>query len=317
MPLPRPCLPLVPTPDEMRQWDAHSAALGLPPAVLMENAARAALVVLREHVGALCGKRVLCYMGSGNNGGDAACLARHAQDLGAEVLVAHVPPLSRTRDAARLHVRVAQACGVPFARVRHGNLARSLPGPEWLTPDIIVDGLLGTGFHGALRPDMQALITAVNAQANASRAFVLALDTPSGCDALTGLPCPCCLTATATACLGAAKPGLVLPHARPYTGTLHICDIGMPRTVHHASLCLLGRHCAPLLPTPPGAAHKGTFGHVLALGGSHAADPAAPSGMYGAPQLSALAALRMGAGLVSLAVPTPPPGLLAPTPPRK
>jgi len=85
--------PPLPLPAEMRQWDAEAMALGLPEELLMENAARAAFDVLREYQPQLTGLRVWLLMGSGNNGGDAACLARHLLDAGAEPLVLHTRPL--------------------------------------------------------------------------------------------------------------------------------------------------------------------------------------------------------------------------------
>ena len=73
-------LPLMPLPAEMRVWDQQSVALGIPDPVLMENAARAALSVLLKELGSVAGRDIALFMGPGNNGGDAACLARHLMD---------------------------------------------------------------------------------------------------------------------------------------------------------------------------------------------------------------------------------------------
>lgn len=190
-------LPPLPSPDEVRAWDRGAVDLGLAGDILMENAARAAFDVLRASAPRLAGIKVWLLMGGGNNGGDAACLARHLLDAGADPLVLHTHPLRSYKGECGRHMRVARAAGVPFRPLRQGRrsgpAAAGLPSaspplrlPEG-QPHILVDGLLGTGFHGPLRPDMLALIRAVNAL---QAAFVLALDIPSGLDGRTGAPQP-------------------------------------------------------------------------------------------------------------------------------
>jgi NAD(P)H-hydrate epimerase len=167
---------------------------------------------------------------------------------------------------------------------------------EWRQPDIVIDGLLGTGFAGQLKDQMRVLVDAINALGEHS--FVFALDAPSGLDALSGLPRPVAVRANATVCFEAAKPGLVLPEAAPYTGRLHVRRIGIPvdaAAAHPPSYRLLDASCARLLPRTAPGTHKGSFGHVFVLGGSE--------GMTGAAHLAALAAFRMGCGLVSVAAP--------------
>ena len=277
----------------MARWDAAAVELGLPEILLMENASREALHVLEEHVGRLCGKRVLLYMGAGKNGGDAACLARHLRDQGAQTLVLHTRPLGFYKGVTARHVRLARICGVPFLPV---FAPKSRWPVTWREPDIVVDGLLGTGFAGQLKDQMRALVDAINTLSEHS--LVFALDVPSGLDALSGLPRPVAVRAHATACFEAAKPGLVLPEAAPYTGRLYIRRIGIPAEISHAhppSYRLLDASCARLLPRVEPGAHKGSFGHVVVLGGSE--------GLTGAAHLAALGALRTGGGLVSVAAP--------------
>jgi len=315
----------LPAPEEMATWDrAASADYGLREEILMENASREALHVLREELTAsvtgigtntsasngasttrstprpasspfsFTGLRVLLFMGGGNNGGDAAALARHLHDAGAEVLVLHTRPLGGYRGAAGYHVRLAKRCGVPFRPA--GAWPRSLPDSRWLAPRVVVDGLLGTGFSGALREREAGLVTAINELAD--RAFVLALDIPSGLGGLTGRPRPDAVCAHATVTFEAAKPGLILPEAVPYTGRLHVRPIGIPhavRTHHPASYRMLDDTCLAALPAPTPCMHKGTAGHVLVVGGSE--------GLTGAPLLAGLGALRGGAGLVTVACP--------------
>lgn len=125
----------LPLPDEMRRWDAASAALGLPELMLMENAARSAFAVLQEYIPDLAARDVWLFMGSGNNGGDAACLARHLLDAGSRPLVLHVKPLKAYAGVTARHIRMAKATGVPFLYLRRPDQ------PDWKTaPEILVDG---------------------------------------------------------------------------------------------------------------------------------------------------------------------------------
>ncbi len=289
----------LPTPAEMSHWDRAAAALGLPELLLMENASREALHVLRLVRPRLEGRRILAFMGSGNNGGDAACLARHLQDEGAEVLVVHTRPLSTCRGAAGRHVRLARRCGVRFvpAASRAAAVRNNPELAPWRRPDLVIDGLLGTGFSGTLRPPVSELVREINELRD--RAFILALDIPSGLSGLTGRPCPDAVRAHATVTFEAAKPGTVLPEAAPYVGRLYVRRIGIPgpaKVEHPASFRLLGPDLGAALPGAEQFLHKGMAGHVLVAGGS--------PGLTGAPHLAALGALRAGAGLVTAAAPT-------------
>ena len=226
-------LPPLPLPEEMRQWDEASFALGLPEVMLMENASRAALRALEICGVPPAGRRIWLFMGGGNNGGDAAALARHLLDAGGLPTVWHTRPLGQYRGACGQHVRMARRCGVPFLPVGRCLAGEARKGPE--LPHIVVDGLLGTGFHGELRPDMLALVRHINALRR--EAFVLALDVPSGLDAASGRPQPEAVRAHATVTFEAAKYGLVLPESAPFTGRLLTLPIGIPLAVRRTAPC--------------------------------------------------------------------------------
>ena len=289
----------------MSGWDRAAIDLGLPELLLMENASREALHVLSAETGQMSGKRVLLFMGGGNNGGDAACLARHLHDGGAEVLVLHTRPLGAYRGVTGQHVRLARRCGVAFAPAAGWpEKYRNTPWDVYADasvcerggPDIVVDGILGTGFSGSLRPLELGLVARINALAQ--RAFIFSLDIPSGLSGLTGRPCPVAVRAHATVTFEAAKPGLVLPEAAPYTGRLHIRPIGIPAVVrreHPASYQMITKAIAGAFPEAAPGWHKGTAGAILIVGGSE--------GLTGAPHLAARAALRAGGGLISVAAP--------------
>lgn len=287
----------LPFPDEMARWDEAAAKLGILPEILMENASREALRVLTESVGSVRSRRVLVLAGPGNNGGDAFALARHLDCAGAEVRLAHTKPLSGYRREAGYNVRLARRLGLDASLVGERTLARLAA--EWVMwrPDIVVDGLLGTGFSGQLSPFFARLVQTVNTLRET--AFVLSLDVPSGLSARDGRPCPDAVRAHATATFEAAKFGLALPWAAAHTGWLHVRPIGIPpqaKAAAPASAALLGPETLRLLPPVSQAGHKGSYGHVLILGGSF--------GLTGAPVLTALGALRSGAGLATVGCPS-------------
>ncbi len=279
------CLPDLPLPEEMRARDAAAVDLGLPGCVLMENAAQAALRVLESLAPELSGRSIALLAGSGNNGGDAAALSRLLLERGARPVLYLARPLDGLRGDALLFAKLARACGVPLAP------AAEFRGEE----EIVADGLLGTGFHGSLREDMLGLVRRVNA---GRQILTLALDIPSGLDAVTGEPCPEAVRATATAAFEAAKPGLLLPGAKAWTGEVRVCGIGMPGKVigrHPASWKALTPDLLTRLPGSVPGGYKNAYGHVLVAGGA--------AGKSGAAHLAARAALRAGAGLVTVLAP--------------
>ena len=304
----------VPTAEEMARWDAEAIALGMPEEVLMENAARCAMDSLRQHWTSrglsLAGASVLLLAGSGNNGGDAFCMARHLLDAGAKPVLICTREPEAYRGAASHWLKVAIELGVPvFSADAWEQGAETIP----TQPDIAVDGLLGTGFRGSLREREARHVAKFNAL---GADFVLAVDIPSGLDARTGHPCPDAVQAHVTVSFQAAKPGLLVPEAQAFTGLLDVRPIGMPRRVQeeirpsfHTWLLpaqIPGDRASNILPcslptsatpaTPWNApAHKGEAGRVLVIGGC--------ADYVGAPCLAGLAALRTGAGLVTVAGP--------------
>lgn len=165
----------LPSPEEMNRWDRATAdEAGIPSALLMGNAGRAALEFLMSKLGPLSGKRILIFMGKGNNGGDGAVLARLAINAGASVLVCHLHSLPEVDirqignpygpdsnvSPTTLHIGLAQAAGVEFQHLS-GAFA-DYTEPHWEDPDIVVDALLGTGFKGTLRDEFVSLIKRIN-----------------------------------------------------------------------------------------------------------------------------------------------------------
>lgn len=257
-------IPVV-TPAEMGAADARTIAAGTPETVLMTRAGRAVAWCVRRVLGGTYGRRVVVVCGSGNNGGDGriAAAALRAWGVRADVVEAR-------RDGA--------ADGVAVSRL----LARA---------DAVVDGIVGTGFAGALDGALAALVEEINAAA----AVRVAIDIPSGVDGLTGEVRGAAVQAHHTVTFAAPKPGIWFHPGRARAGIVSVADIGIDLGLD-ASRCgmLDDADVAALLPTRAPDTNKWRAG-VLVVGGS--------GGMTGAPMLAAHAASRLGAGIVVAALP--------------
>lgn len=282
-------LPVV-TASEMRALDkATIDDIGIPAFTLMETAGRGvAAVAFAMHPAA---KDIAVVCGPGNNGGDGFVVARvlRAAELDATVYLA--APRSRIQGDALRHLEVLE---------RAGGVVRMIDTPAALAEcsdaitgaDLVVDGLLGIGVTKPVEGHFAAVIGAINQAAR-----VLALDIPSGLDTDTGAVHGVAVRAERTATMAAPKIALATAPGFAHCGEIDVVDIGVPpglistQTIR-ASL-VEERDVAAWLPKIAQLDHKGTRGHVLVVGGS--------PGMRGAGRLSAMAALRAGAGLVTIA----------------
>jgi NAD(P)H-hydrate epimerase len=281
------------TATEMREADRRTIEeVGLPGVVLMENAGTAVARVVRERFPAVRRPLVLC--GKGNNGGDGFVVARRLLDLAPVTLL-----LGRHADVrgdAQLHLGAFERSGGTVAEVADAA-AWAARWPEVERADLIVDALLGTG----LRQQPEGLVAQVIADVarlhERQGTSVVAVDIPSGLPSEVGEVAWRTIKATLTVTFAAHKYGHVLPPACDRVGEVLVADIGIPDSVILAgppALWLLERSdAARAWPPRPPDAHKGTFGHVLVVAGS--------VGKSGAAVLSALGALRAGAGLVTVA----------------
>ncbi|MFO1370523.1 MAG: NAD(P)H-hydrate dehydratase [Marinagarivorans sp.] len=261
--------------------DAAAIAAGTPGVVLMKRAARAALNLIFAHY-PKAPLWIVC--GGGNNGGDGYVLAGLAQSRGLQVTLFWEQDPAGLRNEAAAAYAFAQQEQVVMQPVA------ALPeqAPEHL---LIVDALLGIGLKGDVRPATAALIT----QLNHYRAARLALDIPSGLCADTGRVLGVALQADHTLCFVALKPGLLTGRGPALVGELLFDDLALaPEFYPPPPITRVDAHtCAGLLPRRAADAHKGHSGHVLVVGGE--------LGMGGAGLLCSEAALKVGAGLVSLA----------------
>jgi len=188
-----------------------SGELGIPLELLMENASHQIAVAARTFLGAVAGKRIVAFAGSGNNGGDALGALRHLSGWGANVGVVLSGPAERMRPLARRQHDILATLGI----VREG------PAEE---ADLLIDGLLGYSVTGPPRDAVADLIRA----ANASRLPILAVDIPSGLHPDTGEPLGITIRAALTVTLALPKRGLVATRSRALVGELLLADIGIP-----------------------------------------------------------------------------------------
>ena len=281
--------------EDMRRIDACVVRdYGLPAIALMENAGRRSAEEAAAMVGGATDKVFAVFAGGGNNGGDAFAAARHLMNMGARVKLFFTGEEERLGEAARAMYDALRAMGVeirPLVSDRDWDRLRV----SLRFSDAVVDGVLGTGVHGDLRKNILRLIEEINT----AEKPVMAIDIPSGVEADTGRIASCAVRANRTLALGLPKVGHLLGQGANATGHLLVDDIGIP----HALLAgdelrqsLITREAAArLLPARARDVHKGTCGRILVLAGG--------LGMTGAAALAAEAALRVGAGLVTLAVP--------------
>ncbi|WAC25942.1 NAD(P)H-hydrate dehydratase [Ancylobacter sp. SL191] len=269
------------TPTEMGRADALTIEAGTPGLILMEAAGRAVARVAARR--ARAGSRVLVLCGPGNNGGDGFVAARHLAAAFYEVRLALLGDVAALKgDAAAMAARwagpVEEAAAVRLEGV-----------------DLIIDALFGAGLARDLDGPARALVERVNAAGRP----VLAVDLPSGIDGASGAVRGAAITAQASVTFFRAKPGHLLLPGRLHTGALEIADIGIKPEVL-ASIRPIAHANEPDLwaegfPVPGIAGHKYTRGHLVALSG--------PAQATGATRLAARAALRAGAGLVTVACP--------------
>ncbi len=269
---------------QVRELDAYAIeTLGIAGYTLMQRAGEAALRCLRTRWPVA--QRVVIVCGPGNNGGDGYVLARLARAAGLAVAVLAASPPDRLKGDAREASQAWLACGGQAHPYE----------PRLLEQDgIIVDALLGTGLRGGVREQMSRLIRDIN---TAGRP-VLALDVPSGLDSDTGMALGDAVRADCTITFVGLKTGLFVGDGPQFAGTVFFDDLGLGASLVNSPPARIERivetEIERALPRRARSAHKGDFGRVLIVGGG--------VGMPGAARLAGEACLRVGAGMVTVAV---------------
>ncbi|HYA18591.1 MAG TPA: NAD(P)H-hydrate dehydratase [Bryobacteraceae bacterium] len=279
------------TPAQMGAVDRATVEAGIPGLILMENAAHRVVEYVAGRYAPVSEQRIVVVCGKGNNGGDGLAIARQLH-VKFEPRSLHVvliaDPAELSGDAAD-NLRMLRAAGVQEYRDF---------GPEMRVATLVIDAVLGTGLKGPASGAALDAILEINSAFPLAK--IVAVDIPSGLSGETGVPPGEYVRAHGTVTFTAPKICHAMPPACDRMGELVIAPIGSPASLYENDpalwLSLVTRESvAPLFAPRPRDANKGTFGHVLVVAGSR--------GKSGAAAMCALAALRAGAGLVTVACP--------------
>lgn len=283
------------TSKEMREIDRKTIEeIGIPGPVLMENAGIRITGAILKRFPRITEENVVIVAGKGNNGGDGFVVARHLFNLGARPNVLLLASKQELKGDAALNLGIAEKIGVEIAEVKKIE--------EWkkhrivlFHASVIVDAIFGTGL---LKPAEGLYATAIE-DINKAPGFKVAVDIPSGLSSDTHLLIGPAVKADLTVALAAPKIGHVLPPAEEYVGELVISDISIPPFLFEDESLKLEviekKDALPYIQKRKRDSHKGTYGHLFVLAGS--------LGKTGAAVMAAKAALRMGAGLVTVGTP--------------
>ncbi len=289
--------------EEMRALDrAAEEEIGIPGLVLMENAGRAVADAAEKLLGTCCQKRIIIFAGKGNNGGDGSGAGRWLHNREAEVTLVLACAAEELSGSAADELQYYIACGARVVEVTDpdDNLNFAEIENLALRADLLIDALLGTGFAGKMRPLFARLCGCINRAKEKNPACrVLAVDIPTGVNADTGEADAEAVRAGLTVTMALPKLGLYLYPGAELAGKIRVADIGMPAALMQEAggnrTLISGELVKNLLPDRPGNAHKGTAGRVTVVAGS--------CGYAGAAALCSFAAVKGGAGLVTLLTP--------------
>lgn len=210
------------TRQQAREIDRRAVEeYGLPSIVLMENAGRGVCDWL---VNAEVAEPIVVCCGPGNNGGDGFVVARHLDLRRKRVAVRVFAEPARFQGDAAVNLAVLQKSGVPIEFVP-GDADEAREAATLADAGCLVDALLGTGFHGDVRPPLDRAIDRLNASGRP----IIAVDVPSGLDCDTGRPATHTIRACRTLTFVDRKIGFDAPEAQPYLGDVQVLDIGAPR----------------------------------------------------------------------------------------
>ena len=279
--------------DEMKQVEQYTAKYGLSYQRMMENAGAACArnirnIVENENVSR---RNVAIVCGKGNNGGDGFVVARKLHENGYNVCVILACGYPDSPESTYMYKLVIDS-SIPTVWYD----ADKLKAVQTIkNADVVVDAIFGFSFYGNISEDLKLLI----AEMSNSNGIKFAIDVPSGVYCDSGYNDPGCFKADYTIAISALKPAHIIHPATDCCGDIIIANIGIPEESYNLvkdSLYTYNKtEVAHLFPERKTDAHKGSFGHLLCICGSR--------NMVGAAVLSTSAALRSGAGLVTIAFP--------------
>jgi NAD(P)H-hydrate epimerase len=287
----------------MRAADAATfKAHGIASLAVMESAGRAVGSYLLAECAELLSAPVMIVCGSGNNGGDGFVVARMLHCLGVSVELLSLSPIEDLKGDAAANARSYVSVGGSIVVLDENCWEEILAEELSLRPGIVVDAIYGTGFRTPMKGVARGVVETLNTFAQTNRCLMLSVDIPSGLEADLSVVEGPVLCADVTLALQSLKHAHVHYPSTSYCGEINVLDIGVlvDRSVlsEPRSTLLLEDHVAEILSAEAilsPEAHKGSRGHVFVIGGS--------AGRFGAPRMSASAALTLGAGKVTMLLP--------------
>jgi len=285
------------TSEQIKMLDKLSIEkIGIPGVVLMENAGKSVADFISERWSSPSYVYIFC--GTGNNGGDGLVAARHLYNRGYKVKVFLAGPKEKIKGDAAVNLNIALNMGINIKQVLSlQDLPLSEEENSHKEKIILIDALLGTGARGAPKGIIEEIVNLINKW----KGVKIAVDLPTGVNADTGEVAGKAVKADYTITFAYPKRGTYLYPGIDYVGEVKVIDIGIPFDILERenltikTSLLLGRDFSPEIFYRRPSSHKGEFGHLLVLAGS--------SGLTGAATLSCMAALKIGAGLITLGIP--------------
>jgi hydroxyethylthiazole kinase-like uncharacterized protein yjeF len=283
------------TSNQMKKIDRTAIEkIGILGPILMENAGLQIFKKLRERFPEMSKEKIVIVSGKGNNGGDGFVVARHLYNHGADPEVLLLASKAEVRGDAAVNLKIAEKIGVKVSEICSPK-DWSLQKGKILLGTVLVDAIFGTG----LTKPVHGLQAKVIEHINKSKAYKIAVDIPSGLSSDTFQIIGPCIKADLTVTLAAPKVAHIFPPAEEYVGELVVADISLPSFLFEdKNLKLELVEKATILPyfkKRKKDTHKGTYGHLFILSGS--------LGKTGAAVMAGKAALKMGAGLVTVGTP--------------
>jgi hydroxyethylthiazole kinase-like uncharacterized protein yjeF len=283
--------------EQMKQFEKNAVSQGLTIPMMMENAGKGIADYIIDNCGEDISTRVVIgLVGPGNNGGDVLVALRLLVEKGYKT-VAFCYSREKEKDEPTSAYIASGGTALP---VENTVFKKLLEGTD-KNKILILDGLLGTGFHLPIKDDLKGFLNFVKNKIREKNIEIFAIDCPSGVDCTSGEMDDATLKADATICMAAVKEGLLKFPGCDYAGTFRIVDIGLDTVIpgwdKELSTVISKEQVKRILPIRSNNSHKGTFGKVLVVGSS--------INYCGAVLLSAKAAYRSGAGLVTLGVTEP------------
>ncbi len=283
------------TSQQMKGIDRRAIEeLGIIGPILMENAGIRIAQAMRQRLPDLKREKIVVVAGKGNNGGDGFVVARHLFNLGCRIKVLLLSKKSDLKGDAALNAHIVEKMGIPLIEINTEK--RWISHKKKLSNStVILDAIFGTGLSKPAKGLYKTVINSINR----IKATIVAVDIPSGLSSDTFEPIGPCVKADLTVTLAAPKVAHIFPPSENFVGELEVADISIPPFLFDEESLKMEfveeYSIKPLFSKRRKDTHKGTYGHLFVISGSR--------GKTGAAVMAGKAALKMGAGLVTVGTP--------------